>query len=86
MDAIVCDVSRVLLYGYYVVGARVSCSDIFIMLLFVFEFCLCKCSRFENLCSKLLRWSLELAQYSVNIRFRPGRLNLLPDILSRPSG
>jgi len=34
---------------------------------------------------KLLRWSLELQQYSLSIRHRPGKLNLLPDILSRPS-
>lgn len=35
--------------------------------------------------AKLLRWSLELQQYSLEIRHRPGRDNLLPDILSRPS-
>src|ERR1043165_1163986 len=34
---------------------------------------------------KILRWSLELQKYSLDIRHRPGRENLLPDILSRPS-
>lgn len=34
---------------------------------------------------KLLRWSLELQQFCLDIRHRPGRLNLLPDILSRPA-
>ena len=34
---------------------------------------------------KLLRWRLELQQFSLEIRHRPGRLNLLPDLLSRPS-
>lgn len=35
--------------------------------------------------AKLLRWSLELQQYSLEIKHRPGKDNLLPDILSRPS-
>lgn len=34
---------------------------------------------------KLLRWSLELQKYALDIRHRPGRDNLLPDLLSRPS-
>ena len=34
---------------------------------------------------KLLRWNLELQQYNLQIIHRPGRNNLLPDILSRPS-
>jgi len=34
---------------------------------------------------KLLRWNLELQQYNLQIINRPGRNNLLPDILSRPS-
>ena len=34
---------------------------------------------------KLLRWSLELQKYALDIRHRPGRENLLPDLLSRPS-
>jgi hypothetical protein len=34
---------------------------------------------------KLLRWSLELEQYNLDIRHRPGEWNVLPDILSRPS-
>ena len=31
------------------------------------------------------RWNLELQQYNLQIIHRPGRNNLLPDILSRPS-
>ena len=34
---------------------------------------------------KLLRWSLELQQFSLEIRHRPGKDYLLPDILSRPA-
>jgi len=34
---------------------------------------------------KLLRWRLELQQYTLEIRHRPGRFNILPDLLSRPS-
>ena len=34
---------------------------------------------------KLLRWSLELQKYALDIQHRPGRDNLLPDLLSRPS-
>ena len=34
---------------------------------------------------KLLRWSLELQQYSLDVRHRPGRENLFADLLSRPS-
>jgi RNase H-like domain found in reverse transcriptase len=33
---------------------------------------------------KLLRWSLELGQYSLNVVHRPGKDNLLYDLLSRP--
>jgi hypothetical protein len=36
-----------------------------------------------NFNQKLLRWSLELQQYNLNIVHRPGRLNLIPDVLSR---
>jgi RNase H-like domain found in reverse transcriptase len=39
----------------------------------------------RNFNQKLLRWSLELQQYSLEIRHRPGRFNLLPDLLSRPA-
>jgi hypothetical protein len=42
-------------------------------------------NQMANSNQKLLRWSLELQQYSLVIKHRPGRLNLLPDILSRPS-
>jgi hypothetical protein len=34
--------------------------------------------------AKLLRWSLELQQYNLQIIHRQGKDNLLPDILSRP--
>ena len=34
---------------------------------------------------KLLRWALELQQYSLDIKHRPGSRNWIPDILSRPS-
>ena len=36
-----------------------------------------------NYNQKLLRWSLELQQYNLEIVHRPGRQNLIPDILSR---
>ena len=39
----------------------------------------------RNSNQKLLRWSLELQQYSLDIRHRPGKDNVLPDLLSRPS-
>ena len=35
--------------------------------------------------AKLLRWSIELQQYSLEIRHRSGKNNLFPDILSRPT-
>ena len=41
--------------------------------------------KMANSNQKLLRWSLELQQYSLDIRHRPGKDNRLPDILSRPS-
>lgn len=41
--------------------------------------------RMANHNQKLLRWALELQQYNLRIVHRPGKLNLLPDILSRPS-
>jgi len=34
---------------------------------------------------KLLRWNLELQQYNITVVHRPGKQNLIPDILSRPS-
>ena len=34
---------------------------------------------------KLLRWSLELQQYSLDVKHRPGSKNWIADILSRPS-
>ena len=33
---------------------------------------------------KLLRWSIEINQYNLEIKYRPGRENLIADILSRP--
>jgi len=40
--------------------------------------------RMSNFNQKLLRWALELQQYNINIVHRAGKLNLIPDILSRP--
>jgi len=34
---------------------------------------------------KILRWSLELQKYTLDIQHRPGRDNLLPDLLSLPA-
>ena len=34
---------------------------------------------------KLLRWSLELEQYNLDVKHRPGKENTIPDILSRPA-
>jgi serine protease inhibitor ecotin len=42
-------------------------------------------NRMANSNAKLLRWSLELQQYSLRIIHRKGVDNTLPDILSRPS-
>ena len=35
--------------------------------------------------AKLLRWSLELQLFGLEVIHRPGKQNLLPDVLSRPS-
>ena len=35
--------------------------------------------------AKLMRWSLEMQQYFLDVQHRPGKLNLLPDLLSIPS-
>jgi len=32
----------------------------------------------------LLRWNLELQEYNLIVKHRPGRDNILPDLLSRP--
>jgi len=40
--------------------------------------------RMSNYNQKLLRWALELQQYNLNIVHRPGKLNIIPDLLSRP--
>ena len=34
---------------------------------------------------KLLRWSLELDQYNLDVRHRPGKDNIFPVLLSRPA-
>jgi len=34
--------------------------------------------------NKLLRWSLELGEYNLEVKHIPGRLNILADYLSRP--
>jgi hypothetical protein len=39
----------------------------------------------RNQNAKLTRWCLELQKYSILIRHRAGKDNLLPDLLSRPS-
>jgi len=41
--------------------------------------------KMSNHNQKLLRWSLELQEYNLEILHRPGCKNLIPDILSRPS-
>ena len=41
--------------------------------------------RMSNYNQKLLRWALELQQHNLRIVHRPGKFNLIPDILSRPS-
>jgi len=41
--------------------------------------------RMANHNQKLLRWSLELQQYNLEICHRAGRDNLMPDLLSRPT-
>jgi hypothetical protein len=41
--------------------------------------------KMSNHNQKLLRWSLELQQYSLEIIHRAGKDNLIPDILSRAS-
>ena len=41
--------------------------------------------RMSNYNQKLLRWNLELQEYNLTVKHRPGRENILPDLLSRPS-
>src|SRR5664279_2095115 len=41
-------------------------------------------NKMSNHNQKLLRWSIELQQYNLNIVHRSGKDNLIPDILSRP--
>ena len=40
--------------------------------------------RMSNHNQKLLRWNLELQEYNLIVKHRPGRDNILPDLLSRP--
>lgn len=40
-------------------------------------------SKFDESSGRLARWSLKLAQHSFDVRHRPGKLNIVPDILSR---
>ena len=40
--------------------------------------------RMANYNNKLLRWAIELQQYNFHIVHRPGKQNLIPDILSGP--
>lgn len=39
--------------------------------------------KFTESSGRLARWSLKLAQHSFDVRHRPGKLNVVPDILSR---
>ena len=39
----------------------------------------------SNQNAKLMRWSFELQRNSLDVKQRPGKLNLLPDLLSRPA-
>lgn len=39
----------------------------------------------SNQNAKLMRWAFELQRHTLDVRHRPGKLNLLPDLLSRPS-
>jgi len=39
----------------------------------------------SNQNAKLMRWSFELQRHSLDVEHRPGKLNLLPDLLSRPA-
>jgi hypothetical protein len=41
-------------------------------------------NRMANSNQKLLRWSLELGQFNLTVVYRRSRVNLLPDLLSRP--
>ena len=41
--------------------------------------------RMSNFNQKLLRWNLELQEYNLTVKHRPGRDNILPDLLSRPN-
>jgi hypothetical protein len=41
--------------------------------------------RMSNYNQKLLCWALELQQHNLRIIHRPGKFNLIPDILTRPS-
>lgn len=41
--------------------------------------------RMANHNKKLLRWLLEVQQYNLEIKYKPGKQNILPDLLSRPS-
>ena len=40
--------------------------------------------RMSNHNQKLLRWNLELQEYNLIVKHRPGRDNIIPDLLSRP--
>ena len=35
--------------------------------------------------AKLMRWSLELQRHTFDVKHKPGKQNLLPDLLSRPA-
>jgi hypothetical protein len=40
--------------------------------------------RMSAVSQKLLRWNLELQAYNLDIKHRPGRLNVIPDIECHP--
>ena len=45
---------------------------------------LCYLHKMSQSNKKLMRWKLQLMDYNIAIKHRPGKQNILPDILSRP--
>lgn len=40
-------------------------------------------TRIQNPSGRLARWAMQLGQYEFEVRHRPGKLNIVPDVLSR---